>query len=173
MYHHSLITMKTTLKDKLKKVRFVEHASGTDQLCSKGLTYANICNFAETWYQESKGVGKWPPATHAKNSKAPPSSFTEAEVHALVQHFQKGQPTSHPQDKSNDTCNLCSKKGHWVNKCLSKAHFTTKPCSDQWTLFRTFTMSWMWKFMQELWTLPRRMRRTTGKQTRLEIQSSD
>ena len=32
-------------------------------------------------------------------------------------------------------------------------------------------MSWTWKFMQQPWTLPRRMRRTTGKQTRFEIQS--
>ena len=76
MYHHSLTTMKDTLEDKLKKVRFMEHAAGTTHLCSKGLTYANICDLAETWYQEAKGVGKWPPAAHAKDSKAPPLSFT-------------------------------------------------------------------------------------------------
>ena len=62
MYHHSLITMKDTLEDKLKKVRFMEHATGMTHLCSKGLTYADICDLAKTRYQESKGVGKWPPA---------------------------------------------------------------------------------------------------------------
>ena len=72
----------------------MEHAAGNTQDCSKGLTYANICDLAETWYQESKGVGKWPPATHAMDSKARPLSSTQAEVHALVQWFQKGQPTS-------------------------------------------------------------------------------
>ena len=123
-------TMKATLEGKLKKVRFMEHASGTTHLHDKGLTYANICVLAKTRYQEAKGVGKWPPATHAKDSNAPPSTFTQAKVHALIQCFQKGQTTSKPHDKSNDTCNLCGEKGHWANKCLNKVHFPGKPCSD-------------------------------------------
>ena len=94
MYCHSLITMKATLEDELKKVRFMEHVDGTTHLCSKGLTYADICDLAKTWYQEAKGVGKWPPAAHAKDSNTPPSSFTQAEVHALAECFQKGQSTS-------------------------------------------------------------------------------
>ena len=54
MYCHSLITMKATLEDELKKVRFMEHAAGTAHLNDKGLTYANICDLAETWYQEAR-----------------------------------------------------------------------------------------------------------------------
>ena len=104
----------------------MEHAAGMTHLHSKGLTYTDICNLAETQYQEAKGVGKWPPATHSKASKALPSSFTCAKVHALVQCFQRGQPTSQLQDKCKDTCNLCSKK---ANKCLNKAQFTMKPHS--------------------------------------------
>ena len=130
MYCHSLITMKATLEDELKKVRFMEHAAGTAHLNDKGLTYANICDLAETWYQEAKGVGKWPPATHAKDSKVLPSTFTQTEVHVVIQCFQKGQTTSKPCNKSNDTCNLCGEKQHWANKCPNKAHFTMKPCSD-------------------------------------------
>ena len=42
----------------------MENTAGTTHLCDKGLTYANICDHAETQYQEVKGVGKWPPATH-------------------------------------------------------------------------------------------------------------
>ena len=57
-YHHSLITMKATLGDELKKVRFMEHAAGTTHLHDKGLTYADISDLAKTWYQEAKGVGK-------------------------------------------------------------------------------------------------------------------
>ena len=82
--------MKPTLEDELKKVRFMEHAAGTTHLCSKGLPYANISDLTKTQYQEAKGVGKWPPPAHTKDSKALPSSFTQAKVHALV---QKGQPT--------------------------------------------------------------------------------
>ena len=54
----------------------MEHAAGTTHLHSKGLTYADICDLARTQYQEAKGEGKWPPAAHAKDSKALPSSFT-------------------------------------------------------------------------------------------------
>ena len=53
LYCHSLTTMKVTLEDELKKVRFMEHAAGTTHLCSKGLTYADICDLAKTWYQEA------------------------------------------------------------------------------------------------------------------------
>ena len=101
MYHHSRITMKASLEDELKKVRFMEHAVGTTHPHDKGLAYANICDLTKTWYQESKGMGKWPPATHTKDSKAPPS-FTQAKVHTLVQHFQKGpdhfQATQHSRE---------------------------------------------------------------------------
>ena len=75
MYHHALINMNATLEDKLKKVRFMEHATGTTHLDNKGLTYSDICDLAETQYQEAKGEGKWPPASH-RDSKALPSSFT-------------------------------------------------------------------------------------------------
>ena len=89
LYHHSLVPMKVTLVDELKKVRFMEHAAGMTHLLSKGLTYADIGDLAETWYQNAKGVGKWPPSTHAK-TKALPSSFTCNKAHSLVQCFQKG-----------------------------------------------------------------------------------
>ena len=91
MYHHSLITMKATLDNELKKIKFMEHAAGTTHLHDKGLPCADICDLTETWYQETKGVGKWPSAAHTKDSKALPSTFTQTEVHALVQCFQKGQ----------------------------------------------------------------------------------
>ena len=91
LYSHSLITMKVTLEDELKKVRFMEHAAGMTHLCSKGLTYSDICDLAKTQYQEAKSVGKWPPVAYAKDSKAPPSSFTCNKAHSC---FQKGQSTS-------------------------------------------------------------------------------
>ena len=107
MYHHSLITMKVTLEDKFKKVRVMEYAAGTTYLSDKGLTYTSICELAETQYEEAKGVGKWPPAMHPKDSKAlMPSTFTEANVYVAVQHFQKGQSSFKLHDKSNDNCNL-------------------------------------------------------------------
>ena len=62
----------------------MEHAAGTTHLCRKGLTYADICALAETQYQEAKGVGKWPPATHTEDSKALPSSFPHYEANSLV-----------------------------------------------------------------------------------------
>ena len=129
MYCHSLIAMTATLEDKLKNVRFMEHAAGTTHLHNKGLTYADICDLAEPQYQEAKGVGKGPPAVHAKDSKALSSSFTQAKVHALVQCFQKGQSTSKLCNKSK-TLVIFVEKGHLANNCLNKACFAMKPHSD-------------------------------------------
>ena len=106
IYHHSLITMKATLEGKLKKVRFMEHATGNTHLHNKGLTYTNISDLAKTQYQEALGVGKWPPPAHAKDSEALPSTFR----YTLNQCFQKGQTTSKPCNKSNDTCHFVEKK---------------------------------------------------------------
>ena len=130
LYCHSLITMKVTLEDELKEVRFMEHAAQMTHLCSKGLNYADICDLNKTWYQEAKGVGEWPPAAHVKDSKATSSSFTCNEAHSLIQCFQKGQSTSWLCDKSNDTCNICREKGHWANECPNKPCFTMKPHSN-------------------------------------------
>ena len=60
--------MKVTLEDEIKNVRFMEHAAGMNHLCSKGLSYADICDLAETQYKEAKGVGKWPPSAHTSSS---------------------------------------------------------------------------------------------------------
>ena len=122
--------MKVTLEDKLKFVRFMEHATGMTDLLDKGFTYADICDHAETQYQEAKGVAKWPASAHAKDSKAPSSSFTCNKAHSLVQFFQKRQSASWPCDKSNNTCNLCRETGCWANQCPNKAHFTMKPHTD-------------------------------------------
>ena len=84
----------------------MEHAVGMTHLSDKGLTYADISDPTKTWYQEAKGVGKWPPAAHAKDSKTLPSSFTHNEAHSLVQHFWKSQSTSQPCNKSNNTSNV-------------------------------------------------------------------
>ena len=72
----------------------MEHAAGMTHLHNKGLTYADISDLAETQYQEAKVGGKWPPATHAKDPKAPPSSFTHNKAHSLLQCFQEGPSTS-------------------------------------------------------------------------------
>ena len=70
----------------------MEHAAGATHLQNKGLTYVDICDLTVSRYQEAKGVGKWPSVTHAKESKASHSTFTQAKVHAFVQCFQKVRP---------------------------------------------------------------------------------
>ena len=72
---------------------------------------------------------KWSPATHARDSKALPSSFTDNKVHSLVQCFQKGPSASQQCSKSNNTCNICREKWYGANECLKKTCFTMNPCS--------------------------------------------
>ena len=93
MYHHSLITVKATLEDEVKKIRFMEYAAGTSVTKDFPMP-TSATSLTKTWHQETKGVGKWPPASHSKDSKALPSTFTQAEVHTLVQLFRRVKPRS-------------------------------------------------------------------------------
>ena len=95
MYCHSLITMKATLEDELKKVRFMEHAAGTTHLHIKGLTYANICNLTEKQYQEAQLSGLLPhmprnPRHHLLPSPKPKSMPLSNAFRRSV-HFQATQ----------------------------------------------------------------------------------
>ena len=39
-------------------------------------------------------------------------------------------PLAHKTRATAPATFVACKKGHWVNECLNKAHFVTKPCSD-------------------------------------------
>ena len=129
MYCHSLITMKATLEDKLKKVRFMEHVAGTTHLCSKGLTYTDICDLAETQYKEAKGVVSGllphmprtprpclPPSPKLKSiplSLIPPCPFPfMILVFILEQHY-----CQHPRQKSH----MCGKHALLTNQVVEQA----------------------------------------------------
>ena len=148
--------MKATLEHEFKKVRFMEPVGGTTHLHSKGLTYTDICDVGITQYQEFIGVGKWPPVTHAKDSKVPPSSFTQAKVHVLVQFFQKGQPTSWLQTRAMTLATFVVRNIGLMNvqTRLALQQSLAPKLQAQQTFLGTFKMSWMWKFMQQLQTLP-------------------
>jgi hypothetical protein len=57
-------------------------------MVQNGLTVKDICLFVETEYRRQKDRNEWPPARHAKDSKAMPAQFganlTEAHVLALI-----------------------------------------------------------------------------------------
>ena len=54
LYCHSLITLKVTREDELKKARFMEHAAGITHLHSKGLSYADIVTLPELGTKKPK-----------------------------------------------------------------------------------------------------------------------
>ena len=125
----------------------MEHAAVMTHLSGKGLTYTIICDLAETWYQEAKHVGKWPPATHAKDSKAPPSSFTQAKVHTLVQCFQKGLSTPNHMKRAMKSVNGCTFIGdpsachlsgllptQWQCTLIAQLPLSETPMPNFWTL---------------------------------------
>ena len=156
----------------------MEHAAGTTHLLDKGLPYADICELTETWYQGTKGVGKWPPSYCTHQGLQVTAFYLQPSCSPCpCQCFQKGQSTSKLCDKNNDTCNLHGEKGHWANECLNKAHFAAKALlrhhQAQPTLFGTFITSWTWKSISKPWTLPRRMRRTARNQAKMEKHSSN
>ena len=100
MHHHSLITMKATLEDELKQVCSWSMLQEPPTSVTKDLAMATSVTSLKLGTKKPR---VWVSGLHTKDSKAPPSTFTQAKVHALVQHFQMDQTTSKPHDKSNIT----------------------------------------------------------------------
>ena len=176
MYHHSLTTMKSTLDDRLKKVRFIEHATGTTHFVTKDLP---MLTFVTSPKLSTKKPRVWvsgllphmprTPSPHLLPShrlKLTPISNAFRRISLLPRHATRAMTLVIFVERK-DIGQQMSKQGFLHNKA------SLRHCHAQLTLFGAFKTSWMWKSMWELQTLARRMRRTASKQAKLEKHSSN
>ncbi|KAI2491269.1 hypothetical protein MHU86_23288 [Fragilaria crotonensis] len=96
-FRFPLRATKQKLEQALLDIGFKEKTAANDHMSSLRLTYKDICTQAEDTYRTLFDRKEWPPARHARDSKAPPPAFgnlavevnapiTRAEVLTLMQN---------------------------------------------------------------------------------------
>jgi hypothetical protein len=118
-FRFALRMRKQKLDQALIDIGHMSKKSALQHMVQKGLTVKDVCLFVETEYRRQKDRNEWPPARHAKDSKAAPAQFganlTEAHVLALIQHHGPSQKPAF--DKSNVKCFNCNSTGHFKRDC--------------------------------------------------------
>ena len=113
-YHHKLCNLETKLNATLKLVATMEKSDATKYLKQENLMYHSICQLAEECYQDLHNNGLWPPAKHAQDSKAIPSTFanlTSIDLLTLIQNALSS---------FTGKCHKCGEVGHMASACPSK-----------------------------------------------------
>ena len=90
MYHHELCNLETKLNATLKIVATMKKSDVAKYLEWENLTYHSICKLAKEHYQDLQDNGLWPPAKHAQDSKAIPSTFANLTSIDLLTLIQNG-----------------------------------------------------------------------------------
>lgn len=124
-FRYPLRGLKEHLVKELLKAGHMNALDANKHLMKEGLTYRDVCRQVVDVYRNQFDNQKWPPARHATDSKAPPSSFgnlacssdpvTAAQVHSLIQQYTSSSNTS--STKKSGTCHNCGKEGHWARDC--------------------------------------------------------
>jgi hypothetical protein len=119
-----LRSIKQKLEQALLDIGFKDKDAANKHMSDNKLMYKDICTHAEDAYRTLFDRKEWPPARHARDSKAPPASFnladampmTRSEVMLLMQSKSPGGNKGASSAKTGN-CHKCGKPGHWSRKC--------------------------------------------------------
>ena len=83
-YRPTLHNIQDQLSTGLSKVTTMERDAATKFLAQSNLTVKFICKAAKKKYLELKSSGCWPPAKHASDSRAIPSTFNLSKIELMT-----------------------------------------------------------------------------------------
>ena len=124
-YRHPLRETKTKLNAKLLEIRHKNYADAHADLVKDELDVLSVTKRIKEQYREQLDEGKWPAASHAKDSKALNRNYGSVnmvnvkDIRKVVASLVQNVPSSN-RDKSKDECNNCGQKGHWARDCPQK-----------------------------------------------------
>ena len=123
-FRFPLRSVKQKLEQALLDIGFKDKDAANKHMSDNKLTYKDVCTHAEDAYRTLFDRKEWPPARHARDSKAPPASFnladampmTRSEVMLLMQSKSPSGNKGAPSAKTGN-CHKCGKPGHWSREC--------------------------------------------------------
>jgi hypothetical protein len=124
-FRFPLRSVKQKLEQALLDIGFKDKDAANKHMSDNKLTYKDICTHAEDTYRTLFDRKEWPPARHARDSKAPPASFnladampmTRSEVMLLMQSKSPGGGNKGASSAKTGNCHKCGKPGHWSREC--------------------------------------------------------
>ncbi len=127
-FRFPLRSVKQKLEQALFDIGFKDKDAANKHMSDNKLTYKRICTHAEGAYRTLFDRKEWPPACHARDSKAPPALFNIAdampmnrsEVMLLMQSKSVGNGGKNNKGTSSaktGNCHKCGKPGHWLREC--------------------------------------------------------
>jgi hypothetical protein len=100
------------LETALLAIAHKDKAAQDQYMISNEFTYMDICRAAEDGYRRQYDASEWPPAQHARDSKAVPSNFGANTLYPSAASGGSGSDGTF-----TGICYNCNKPGHMSRKC--------------------------------------------------------
>jgi hypothetical protein len=127
-FRYGLRALKDKLNKKLMDVRHMSYDQSHKAMVQDELDVQSVLKLCKQEYRILLDDGKWPAASHAKDSKAIGRSYgnvnavalNEDRVKQLLANALSRINGDGARDKSSDKCRLCGENGHWARDCPKK-----------------------------------------------------
>ena len=128
-FRYGLRSLKEKLNKKLLDIRHLSYDEAHKKMVEEELDVQSVLKRCKQEYRILLDDGKWPAASHARDSKAIGRSYGSVNK-AAVDHLNQLLANAlqrNPgaavggRDKSRDQCRNCGEKGHWANECPKRS----------------------------------------------------